>query len=210
MNQAPFDYLHHTITLTDSSGTPLALQLGLATRLYAQYRDDLNNQGAATKMPQQKRLLLTGLSGDKQEKAIVTLDMELARDGRLAHLPYTIPFEKNDSALKSLNNADSDGLSLYGAMLDRDEAKSKSVPWVLESADDQLHVYFQGKNNKFLCAQLDPKVKPANYSVNIEQGVLKFTAKQPGSAMNHAEIGIQASTAGTAAVQLAKDMRPGK
>ena len=210
MNQAPFDYLHHTITLTDSSGTPLALQLGLATRLYAQYRDDLNNQGAATKMPQQKRLLLTGLSGDKQEKAIVTLDMELARDGRLAHLPYTIPFEKNDSALKSLNNADSDGLSLYGAMLDRDEAKSKSVPWVLESADDQLHVYFQGKNNKFLCAQLDPKVKPANYSVNIEQGVLKFTAKQPGSAMNHAEIGIQASTAGTAVVQLAKDMRPGK
>ena len=210
MSQQPFDYLHRTITLTQSSGTPLKLATGLAAQLYAQHEDTQDEKGQPSKIKRGQRVLLTALNGNGDEKSIVTLDIGIGKDGRLANLPDTIEIEKNADALEYIANADSNGLTLYGAELQRDQAKSKSIPRLLDSADGRMHVYFRGANDKFLCAQLDTTVRRAEHSTPIGLGLLVFTAKQPGVIMNHAAISIEPTQENTAAVQIVKDARIGK
>jgi hypothetical protein len=210
-NNTEFNFLHRTVTLTgvDSSiEWNLELSTGLAACVYSQYEETKDKKGRPVKLRRGARILLVGEATGSHSK-IFTLDIAIGKDGRLANLPDKIPLYSisDKQTLRHIPNADPDGLTLYGLLLTDGENKSvktKSTPSLLESADGRVHMYFQGKDDKFLCAQLDTDVIRAQYSASLTTGILLFTAHKPGNLMNEVVVSLKPTESETCGVTLKK------
>lgn len=81
------------------------------------------------------------------------------------------------------------GLTVSTGLLDF--AQTKGTPFLMDSADGLLHLYFQGANDKFLAAQYNTLTRRAEYTAPLAQdGQPQFIARWSGTPMNNASITI--------------------
>lgn len=184
----------NTFYLKDSgSDKHLVTNKGMSA-CYYRNREQVQVNGSAEMLNIDPHMMLafsTYIQGEDQNNSFVTvLDFAMAKDGTLATPDEKLKLQDRNSA-GSMNKVctDSRGLSITGAILKF--APSLKAPFLLNSGDGNVHMYFNHKSNKkFNVAnyqtrttrtQINRSWKDTAGSPDSQQGDIAFTARSSGT-----------------------------
>jgi len=165
---------------------------GMAAALYYQQESPVSAQGAkSTPFKKSARLMLTmNLASAHGDSHVAALDFAVARDGRLALTPDTLPLtslmpEEGGPSLQQgvsmpLLHTDSRGLTLSGGLLGF--APSSHAPTLNDSATGNLGLYFRHAGGTSSVAYFDTHVERLRLRLPSESGTCQWIARSATSA----------------------------